>query len=219
MAVNIFGSRLTHAQTALLTSARAHAYLRKRGIPLDVARATGLGFAPRSTWPHRRGKSQPRIVAPLTAPDGTLLSLHGRATVLCDKRLRHDILPGAGGLFHVRSLSEDSVILCEGIFDTLACLAAGRPAIGMCGLSLREAWWAQIPAPRIILALDSDRAGQHRRRALEISATKAGKQVSILEPDHLEGYKDLNQYWVARQSLPIPLRAPLPQSPSRSTMA
>ncbi len=178
----------------------------KRGIPLEVARAAGLGFASRGAWPHRRGKGQPRIVAPLAAPDGTFLTLYGRATVLCDKRLRHDILPGAGGLFHVRSLSADGVILCEGVFDALACLATGRPATGICGLSLRDACWSQIPARRLNLAPDSDRAGQHRRQALEDFAAKAGKQVSTLKPAHLEGYKDLNAYWVARQSLPVPLR-------------
>jgi DNA primase len=200
---------LLHAQAALLTAAHAREYLHQRGIPLAVARAAGLGFAPRRTWPHARGKGQPRIVAPLTTPDGTLLTLYGRSTVDCPKALRHDVLPGAKGVFHAPALREEGVILVEGVFDALACLAARRPAAALCGLSTRDAWWAQIGASRVILALDGDEAGRQCWRALADAAAHAGKQVHGLTPDCLGDHKDLNEYWVAHQTLPKPLRTPV----------
>lgn|GEM_PF-2284013 len=202
-------SFLLQAQAPLLTSVHAREYLHRRGIPLAVARAAGLGYARRGTWPHTRGKGQPRIVAPLTTPDGTLLTLYGRSTVSCPKPLRHDFLPGAKGVFHAPALREEGVILVEGVFDALACLAARRPAAALCGLSTRDAWWVQIGASCLILALDADEAGRQRWRALADAAADAGKQVHVLKPDCLGDHKDLNEYWVAHQALPEPLRKPL----------
>jgi len=63
---------LARAQQAL-TDPQARSYLSRRGISLEIARQTGLGFALRGTWLNPRGAGQPRIVAPLTAPAGPLL--------------------------------------------------------------------------------------------------------------------------------------------------
>ncbi len=98
------------------------------------------------------------------------------------------------------------MILVEGVFDALACLAARRPAAALCGLSTRNAWWAQIGASHLILALDADVAGRQRWRALANTAAHAGKQVHVLNPDCLGDHKDLNEYWVAHHVLPEPLR-------------
>ena len=200
---------LAQAQAALPTSDQAQAYLLRRGIPLELARKTGLGFAARTTWPHTRGKGQPRLVAPLTTPEGMLLTLYGRSTVDCPKSLRHDFLPGDKGVFHAASLAEDGVILLEGVFDALACLAAGRPATAICGLSIRDTWWAAIRAPRVILAVDGDQAGQDRAIILAETGAQAGKIIHILRPEHLQTHKDLNEYWVAHHTLPAVLKRPL----------
>lgn len=201
---------LLRAQQDLLTSPHGSAYLETRGIPLSIARAAGLGYAPRGTWPHRRGQSQSRIIAPLTTPDGMLINLYGRSTVACDKGLRHDFLPGPKGIFHARSLAEDGVILVEGVFDALTCLAGGRPAAAICGLAFRDGWWLEITSPRLILALDNDTAGQgDRKTSLEETAARAGKKILNLKPKALEGIKDLNEYWTTHHQLPEPLRRPL----------
>lgn len=194
----------------LLSTDPARQYLDSRGIPLSVAQAAGLGYAPRGTWPQRRGAGQPRIVAPLTTPGGILLTLYGRATVPCSKHLRHDLLPGTKGIFHACSLHEDGCILVEGLFDALACLAAGQPAAAINGLSFRDAWWAQMPSSRFILAADADPTGQQQSAALAEAAKQAGKHIHCLRPEHLAPYKDLNEYWVANQDLPRVLVGPRP---------
>lgn len=197
---------LRESQERIRHSDHARDYLTKRGIPLAIAIEAGLGFAPRGTWPNSRGSRQPRIVAPLTTPGGALLTLYGRSTVMCEKSLRHDFLPGAKGIFHAASLKEDRVILVEGVFDALACLAGGLPCSGLCGLNMREHWWDAIQAKRTILAVDGDEAGKRGWTALADSATARKKEVYYLKPEALGGHKDLSAYWTASRTLPPALR-------------
>lgn len=196
---------LATAQAQLTTSDQAQAYLLKRGIPLAIAQVAQLGFAPRGAWPNHRGAMQPRIVAPLTTPDGTLLTLYGRSTVLCEKPLRHDFLPGAKGIFNAAALKEEGVVLVEGVFDALACLAGGLPAAALCGLATREAWWAALPAKTLILALDADEAAQQRWESLATAAAQAGKRVLTLKAAHLHPHKDVSEMWANTGALPAAL--------------
>jgi len=193
-------------QHALERSDHARQYLEGRGIPRDVALKAGLGFARNGAWPNERGSGQPRIVAPVTTPDGTLLTLYGRSTMPCPKQLRHDFLPGDKGIFNAKALKDETVVLTEGVFDALSVLAAGKPAAALCGLSMREVWWREIAALTIILAVDADEAGQQRGQALAASAGKAGKEVVTLEMAALEGHKDLSEYWAAKKGLPAMLQ-------------
>jgi len=200
---------LARAQQAL-TNPQARNYLSRRGISLEIARQTGLGFALRGTWINTRGAGQPRIVAPLTTPDGTLINLYGRATVTCNKSLRHDFLPGPKGIFHAPALARNGVILVEGIFDALACLCGGRPASAIMGLSIRDSWWAQIRATFIFLAVDADEAGQRRGKELQDLGASLGKKTIHMpkaDSNFLGGIKDLNEFWVTQGRLPKGLEA------------
>ncbi len=197
---------LLNAQRLLTPQSPGHLYLTKRGIPLAIAQLTGLGFAPRTTWLNHRGSGQPRLVAPLTWPDGTLATLYGRSTVNCHKLLKHDLLPGPKGLFNPAALTAPILILTEGIFDALSVLTAGKPAAALCGLSIRDAWWREIPARVIIVAVDADLAGQERGQMLAACAAQAGKQVIMLHAHDLEGHKDLNEYWTIMKRLPSTLQ-------------
>lgn len=91
---------LKEFQHALSWSNHAKQYSEGRGIPLAVAVKAGLEFAKKGSWPNERGDGQPRIVAPVTTPDGTLLTLYGRSTFACAKQLRHDFLSGDKGIFN-----------------------------------------------------------------------------------------------------------------------
>ncbi len=71
---------------------------------------------------------------------------------------------------------------------------------------MREEWWSAIPARSLILAVDNDAAGRHRWEVLAQAATRAGKTVYVLKAAALEGFKDLNEYWVAKRQLPPPLQ-------------
>jgi DNA primase len=200
---------LARAQQAL-TNPQARNYLSRRGISFEIARQTGLGFALRGTWLNPRGAGQPRIVAPLTAPDGTLINLYGRAAVPCDKSLRHDFLPGPKGIFHAPALARNGVILVEGVFDALACLCGDRPSSAIMGLSIRDSWWKQIPATCIFLAVDADEAGQRRGKELQDLGASLGKKTIHMpkaDANFLGGIKDLNEFWVTQGRLPRGLEA------------
>jgi DNA primase len=126
--------------------------------------------------------------------------------VPCDKGLRHDFLPGSKGLFHPEATGSDGVVLVEGVFDALACLAGQLPASALCGLTTRESWWKTLAARTLILALDADQAAQQRRETLATAAVRAGKRVLIVRSEYLLPHKDLNEYWVQTQTMPAALR-------------
>ena len=132
--------------------------------------------------------------------------------VPCDKNLRHDFLPGSRGIFYTPALTEDGLLLVEGVFNALAGLAGGRPCTAMVGLTMREEWWSAIPARSLILAVDNDAAGRQRWAALAQGATRAGKSVYVLKAVALEGFKDLNEYWVAKRHLPPSLQRNFPNA-------
>lgn len=193
---------LRQVQDNLVNSLHANEYLDSRGIDMAIARAAGLGYAPRGTWLHARGAGQPRIIAPLTTPDGTLINLYGRSTVHCEKSLRHDFLPGPKGIFHARSLTEEGVVVVEGVFDALSCLNGGHPSAAIMGLSIRDGWWVEMGAHVILLAPDADEAGQRRREELQKIGAQAEKTVFTLRPNCLAGIKDMNEFWVKNRRLP-----------------
>lgn len=87
----------------------------------------------------------------------------------------------------------------------------GRPrrrevCAALCGLSMREAWWQEIAAKTIVLAVDAEKVGQRRGEELTKQAGKAGKQVIRIETAELEGHADLSEYWAAKKELPGKLR-------------
>ena len=94
------------------------------------------------------------------------------------------------------------MIVVEGIFDAVSCLAGSRPSSAIMGLSIRDGWWLEMKARMILLAPDADEAGQRRRKELQSVGAQAGKTVFTLRPDCLAGLKDLNEFWVKHQRLP-----------------
>ena len=55
-------------------------YLKRRGIPLEVAQRCGVGYAAPGTWAHpARDWKWGRLVFPHTDPAGRLVNLYGRA--------------------------------------------------------------------------------------------------------------------------------------------
>jgi len=189
---------LVKAQAEFRTNPVAQAYVvETRGIPLDLALSVGVGFAPRGDWLNWRGNRQPRVIVPLTTPDGTLINLYGRSIVNCDKALRHDFLPGPKGIFHAPSLASNGVVLVEGVFDALTVLAAGQPSSAIMGLSIRDTWWKEMGAQIILLAADDDEAGRSRQLEIaEIGAKLAGKLVYCPKENYLGDRKDFNDFWL-----------------------
>jgi len=147
----------------------AESYLRFRGIPVDLAKKFGVGFAPYGKWPHyatdrKTGKKRPcrqwrpgRVVFPIRNKNGEIVNLYGRAAAeTCPKSVRHDFLPGPKGIFNQGLLERnESAFIVEGYFDALSMIASGREntaAIFQAG-GIR---WDLIKSRNICLGFDPD---------------------------------------------------------------
>ena len=191
-----------------LPGSPGEAYLAGRGIPLDVAQALGIGWAP-------TGPLAGRVIFPLRDPDGRLTSAIGRAAN-DHTRPKYKALPASDGyvktLFNGGAIAQAKrsghpVIVVEGPLDAAACVSAGLPlTVALCGKSYAH------PAhfhglQTVILALDADEAGQAGRQALWLDLTARGIEVLVLPAAALDGTKDLAEYWQCHRALPGQLMA------------
>lgn len=206
-------------------------YLARRGIDPELARRYfGVGYAPDGSWPHvkdgapRRQWRYGRVTFPHSNPAGDVLNFYGRAVGRDDivpKQLRHDHLPGPKGIFNAVALygdQDDTVYVCEGVFDALSLVMAGYEAVcaifGVEGLR-----WNWVRAKRVVLCLDPDVADQSWR-TLAYEGTVRGKEVFWIGRGAYQGHKDLNAVWLATGAIRLdgfePTRAPIPR-PSLSS--
>lgn len=192
---------LMQAYQEALPGSLGEEYLKRRGIPLELAQRYGVGYAQGRAWPGRPWKWG-RVVFPLTDPDGRLISLYGRAVGSNEKvpkARRHDILSGDKGFFGGAALKQGDgpLFICEGPFDALALAAAGCTRVmALLGVKGWRWTWAR-DVKEIVLALDGDRAGQEAWKELAVGGRLRGKQVYFLPPQAYGGHKDANEAWVA----------------------
>lgn len=175
-------------------------YLEYRGVSQEAAREYGLGYAASGEWPHRgRDWRWGRIVAAHTRPDGTLVSLYGRAVGADEKvprQLRHDHLPGSKGYFNTAALREGEgpLYVVEGVMDALALIASGYERV-VAIFSARDWRWHWIPEDvrRLVLAFDADGlggTGEDAREKLAGEARLRGLEVAYLDADNYGGKND-----------------------------
>ncbi len=195
---------------AALPGSLGEEYLRRRRIPLELAQAYGVGYAAYGKWPHlAKGRlvrqwRWGRLVFPHTNPAGEVVNLYGRAVgsdAKVPREERHDHLPGAKGVFNAQALTGDGVFICEGAFDALSLIAAGyKDACAIFGVNgLR---WEWVQAKWVVFCLDQDAAGG-KWRELAWEGVLRGKEVYFLPSSVYEGYKDLNEVWMATGKLDI----------------
>jgi len=193
---------LTEFQKALPGSL-GEEYLKRRGIPLEVAQALGGGYAAPGKWPNpKRDWKWGRVIFPHHNPAGELVNLYGRAVGADEKvpkEKRHDHLPGAKGYFNAVALVQGGgpLYVCEGAFDALALIAAGAArAVAIFGVDgWRWEWVRNIW--ELVFCLDADERGQEERRKISRAAAMRGKRVFYLPPEALGGHKDLSAAWAA----------------------
>ena len=182
-----------------LDDPRAVAYLEQRRIPLALARRYGLGFAPAGFrgLPGGLLNDGPRIVAPHTRPDGVPVSLYGRRIDECDKSLRHRHLSERSrGIFNAPTLGQTDgpLWLCEGVFDALSLAAVGvaRP-VAIFGLGRMRWSWLASGQRELVLAIDTDAAGEKAVGGFLREAAMRGLVVSRLTSGEMGGAKDVNE--------------------------
>jgi hypothetical protein len=186
-----------------LDDERAVRYLQARHIPLELARDHGLGYAPQGFrgLPGGMAHDGPRIVAPHTRPDGAPVSLYGRRIDECDKGLRHrNLFSQSRGIFNAPALALQGgpLWLCEGVFDALSLAAIGveRP-VAIFGLGRMRWSWLAPSQRELVLAVDTDAAGENAVAGFLREAAMRGLAVSRLTADEMGGRKDINEAHVA----------------------
>jgi len=179
----------------------AKAYLERRGISVETARAYGVGF--REDWVSpaavRSLREQGRDWTPPASPRMIIPTSEGGYTA---RDIREDADPrfrkmkeGPAGLFNpgaLRNRAGRPVFIVEGEFDALSVLEAGGLAVALGSVSNRgrllELVRADKPSGPLILSLDNDQAGQDA--SISLSEALEGLSVPFVVIDICLGCKD-----------------------------
>jgi DNA primase len=200
-----------------LASVRAQAYLDERAIPPDIAQAAGIGYLSRAAAEEAPVPDEQRdllsrwigrIVFPLGSPDGR--GFIGRSLwywepgmdeqehkrLLEERAVKRWIKTNPAGWFGPHpSRFAPTLVLVEGGFDRLACIAAGissHALVALVGTAAKAEWIVRF-APqvrRVVLALDGDESGRDamERLAEEFRHARAGLTVSLCPPPAADGW-------------------------------
>lgn len=179
-------------------------YLNARYIPLDLARAYGLGYFPSGKWPGRKAAARwGRVAFPLETSAGELVGIYSRAVdpaypqEKAPKEPRHDVW-GKRGLFHSAALVGPSLFLTEGPFDALAMLGSGWPAAALVGT--KGLAWSSLGSVRelyLCLDLDVTGEGQNAARKLAREAVMRGVSVHTMDDGAYGGHSEPSDQWEA----------------------
>ncbi|WP_168059822.1 toprim domain-containing protein [Candidatus Manganitrophus noduliformans] len=201
-------------------------YLTGRGIGLDVARGMDIGYLRpeeyRSLfWRMSRRFGSGRLKAAglsrfylfakeglgfLLFPyrlDGRVHLLKGRCVLTKEeakeRRVRRFVTTERAGIFYNQEALKGAgtIFLCEGEVDTLTLLQVGYPAVGIPGTgSFNQRWFDLLAGKRVVLSLDSDRAGKEASVYLSEEFEKRG--IAHLKLDLAHG-KDVNDCYLERR--------------------
>lgn len=173
-------------------------YLLSRGIPLDLAHAAGVRYAPR--WEHwakegerweLEGVSR-RVVVSLRDRSGGLMAIQGRAIADdefgCRMMSRGNVKEGV--FITPGALDGELLVIAEAPIDALSLFVCGLPAVGTTGINALPDWLVKHGVrKRVLVATDADPEGD---RAAGEWAERFGwaRQVERLQP---AGAKDWNE--------------------------
>jgi hypothetical protein len=206
-------------QNALARTAMAQAYLRERGIPLEVAQLTGVGYlppdlpasleTPERHWTLRRWAG--RVSFPLYTPfergfigrtvrhwrPGMDEHLHKRVLERPGRPRRWTKTNPAGWFCCPFEKIGKRLIVVEGPFDRLSLLAAGfepEEVVALAGTSVQADWFpAQVQS--IVLALDGDEGGREASQRIAEQLVELGIAVQRCGPPQDGQGKDWNERW------------------------
>ena len=177
---------LTFALSGINSS---HSYLQDRGITEETAKHFGVGFFP------GRGSMNGRVVIPIANERGELVAYAGRAIDGSEPKYRFPSgFKKSDVLFNLHRVLEDestrSVIVVEGVFDTMKIVQAGfRNVVALMGTALSDAQERLLdPFREIVLMLDGDQAGETASAGLipRLARSHFVRMVAVAsQPDQL----------------------------------
>jgi hypothetical protein len=147
-------------------------YVERRGIPLKVAEAVAMRFAPAF---NRRSA----VIVGLHGFNGELVSVHGRyLNVLRGQDKMLTIGPGSGTINIMGGWRTDPLIIVEGLFDALSLSVCGLASTATIGRW--ASWLPEAVAGRTVwLAFDAGRPGEEEfaRYALELGRSRVKRML------------------------------------------
>jgi len=195
-----------------LTDTDARAYLARRGISLETARAARVGYGGRGLTRHLRDRGLDletatgigllnegrerfvgRVVVPGLDSTGRATWLTGRA--VRPRRVRYldiDRPSPLLGLAQARAAAKDAVIVVEGPFDWLTAREWRLPAVSLNGSHASAEMVDQLGAFReVYVVLDTNVAG--RRAATKLAAQLGDRAVTVTLPCSVLDLNELGQ--------------------------
>lgn len=185
-----------------LQETRGAAYLRGRGVSLEVAQAANARFDSRWMPCAPEWENRAAVVFPVVNRAGELVAAQGRYVDGRDDPKTKTSGPKSQGVFIARTLdgfsSFDAVrcsvplILTEAPIDALSLAEAGFAAIAFCGKT-GPIWLSQFCfGLRVLSALDADEAGDKEAEKMKTTLESIGAfGCKRLRP---EGAKDWNEF-------------------------
>ena len=184
-----------------LTDPAALAYLESRGISQATAAAYWLGYdpaadpagAPGAIGDEYKAHPTPRLILPTNAGHYVARRIDGAAEFA-----KLNPAGSTPGIFNTRILKDPAagaVFVTEGIFDALAIIEAGAPAIALNSANNAEALIKRLEqrptAATLILCLDNDGAGKTATETIKAGLRQLN--ISFITADICGEYKDPNE--------------------------
>ncbi len=141
------------ARATPLAGTPGQTYVKRRGVPVDVAHAADVRF-------DADFGGRPAVLVALRDHEDALTSVHGRYLhVVRGQNKMLTIGPGGGAVSVLGGWRVDPLILVEGLFDALSLAACGWAAVATIG---RWApWLPEVSAGRMVwLAFDASKPGE-----------------------------------------------------------
>ena len=145
------------ARAVAVDDPQCAAYLTRRGVPVEVARAAGVRFAP--SFDRRAA-----VLAPMRRRDGELAAVTARYLTTIRGQEKILTVGHEGGVFTVLDgLAADPLLLVEGVFDALSLAACGVPCVATIGRYV--GWLEDVGVGRtVLLGFDGNKVGDHAAR-------------------------------------------------------
>jgi hypothetical protein len=155
-------------------------YVEKRGIPLRVANQAGVRFDP--DWNGREA-----VIAPMRDEHGSLCSLHGRYLQKFGKQNKMLTIGRPNGMIWVSgNVETHSIILVEGLFDSLSLAVCGYSSMATLGR-----WASWLPkfcnGHTVLIAFDATHSGE-AETALYKQRLEGATIYRLLPPDRCKDW-------------------------------
>lgn len=180
-----------HARSLPLEGTAGAEYVARRAIPVELASAHGVRFAPDLC-------GRPAVVAPLRGECGELVALHGRHLHADHAQDKMTTIGAQGGVFEaLDGRRAQPLIVVEGLFDALSLAACGFACLATIGRDVD--WLPDCARERDVwIAFDAAKAAEREAQRL-IRALTASRCMRVPPPPRCQDWNNALRKLGARE--------------------